>query len=813
MSILNRAAVIDRNFAQFCDSPMHEEHVAARRDPDQPIYDGDWITGRELRELFESQLISRHLDLQARELRRTGRGYYTIGSSGHEPNVVVGRVTRYSDPAFLHYRSGAFMAERARQRPEVHMIRETLLSFMAATDEPIAGGRHKVWGSAPLCVPPQTSTIASHLPRAMGAAAALMRAARLKHRVVVGDHGEIPADSIVVCSFGDASANHSVAQGAFNTTCYAAHQNLPMPILYVCEDNGIGISVHTPAGWIEAQFSTRHGLQYFKADGRDLPQAYRVAREAADFVRHHRKPAFLHLQTVRLLGHAGTDVETEYHSLEEIAAAEARDPLLASAQTLIDFGYMTAAEVREQYEDVRRRVQAELEALVDVRQIASAQDVVQPLAPFHPDKVNREAARVPGPSDRLHAFALDYVYAFGKTSDGRPRLPENQPPRHLAALINWALHDLMAKYPQALVFGEDVAAKGGVYHVTAGLTKRFGLGRCFNTLLDETSILGMAIGAGHLGFLPSPEIQYLAYMHNAIDQLRGEACSTQFFSRDQFRNPMVVRVASLAYQKGFGGHFHNDNSFTALRDIPGLIVCCPSRGDDAARMLRTCFALAQMDGRVVVFMEPIALYMTKDLYADGDGLWQCAYPTPDQAIPLGQGAVYRDGRLMPAEEGALSTNGAQHEYAAAPDDLTILTFGNGVPMSLRAAKILNEQHNARVRVVDLRWMSPLNLDFIVEQARATGRALVVDEGRFSGGVSEPILACIAERCGGSVTVGRVVGWDTYIPLGPAANHVLPQERDIVAAARALLERAKAPSDDRASSPGPQAARPRRAASR
>src|SRR5690606_40493041 len=113
--------------------------------------------------------------------------------------------------------------------------------------------------------------------------------------------------------------------------------------------------------------------------------------------------------------------------------------------------------------------------------------------------------------------------------------------------------------------------------------------------------------AGLFGLLPMPEIQYLAYVHNAVDQLRGEASSLQFFSANQFSNPMVVRIAGLAYQRGFGGHFHNDHSIGGLRDIPGLMIAVPSRGDDAVRMLRGCLATARACGRVVVFLEPIAL--------------------------------------------------------------------------------------------------------------------------------------------------------------------------------------------------------------
>ncbi len=129
----------------------------------------------------------------------------------------------------------------------------------------------------------------------------------------------------------------------------------------------------------------------------------------------------------------------------------------------------------------------------------------------------------------------------------------------------------MAARPQMVVFGEDIGRKGGVYGITRGLQQRFRPTRVFDTLLDEQSILGMGLGLGVSGMLPVPEIQYLAYLHNADDQMRGEAASLRFFCNGTFTNPMVVRVAGLAYQKGFGGHFHNDNAVAALRDIPGLV--------------------------------------------------------------------------------------------------------------------------------------------------------------------------------------------------------------------------------------------------
>jgi 2-oxoisovalerate dehydrogenase E1 component len=367
--------------------------------------------------------------------------------------------------------------------------------------------------------------------------------------------------------------------------------------------------------------------------------------------------------------------------------------------------------------------------------------------------VNKEAARPPSPEARLRAFGDE------------TRLPENGPPRHLSLLINRALHDLMIKYPQMTVFGEDVAQKGGVYTVTSGLARSFKGNRVFNTLLDETTILGMAQGQATMGLLPFPEIQYLAYFHNACDQIRGEAASLQFFSNGQFTNPMVMRIASLGYQKGFGGHFHNDNSFTALRDIPGLVIACPSRGDDAAMMLRTCAALAQVDGRVVAFMEPIALYMTKDLYAEKDGRWQFPYPAPDSFVPLGEPRLY-------------------HEDAR---DLLVITYGNGVPMSLRTAGRLESVAGKRACVMDLRWLKPLNVKAIAEYAGRFDRVLVVDEGRRTGGISEEIFTALDEHAAHGLQKSRVTGADTFIPLGEAANLVLLSEDEIFEAATALLE--------------------------
>ncbi|MCA9321445.1 MAG: MFS transporter [Planctomycetes bacterium] len=705
-------------------------------------------------ELFTSQLTSRLIDFEARAMKARDEGYYTIGSAGHEGSACVAACLEPEDICFLHYRSGAFMMQRARQFPGETPVFDTLLSLAASAEDPASGGRHKVWGSKRMNVPPQTSTIASHLPKALGAAFAIGRTEAIRKNRSHRARAAVPDEqsAIAMASFGDASLNHSTALGAINAAAWACHQRLPLPLLLVCEDNQIGISVRTPSGWIEPQYPSRQNLGYFRGDGLDLVSAHSAARAAVDWVRQRRRPALLHLRMVRLMGHAGSDIEQSYRSNEEIEAGEALDPVVRSAQILVDAGVCDAGDLLRLYHELTERIQRASREASRRRKLTSAAEIMSSLAPIDEAAFAEELAKETPPDVRLRIFG------------GEDRLPEKKRPRHMAMLLNWGLHDLMIRYPEILIFGEDVAKKGGVYNVTTQLYERFGVARVFNTLLDEQSVLGVALGAAQVGYLPCPEIQYLAYLVHASDQIRGEAASQQFFSNGAFANPMVIRVAGLAYQKGFGGHFHNDNGFAFLREIPGLILAAPSRGDDAVGVLRTCFALAKSSGRVVVFLEPIALYMAKDLYEDGDEAWNFKYPPLDHSVPLGEVRI----------------------YGAEPvSDLTIVTYANGVPMSLRVAKRL-EARGHRVRVVDLRWLTPLPREALLDEAAMASRVLVVDEGRRTGGIGEEILALLAESGPRGLPLGRVAGKDCYVPLAAAANLVLVSEADIEKKARQLL---------------------------
>ena len=223
---------------------------------------------------------------------------------------------------------------------------------------------------------------------------------------------------------------------------------------------------------------------------------------------------------------------------------------------------------------------------------------------------------------------------------------------------------------------------------------------------------------------------------------------------------MVVRIAGLGYQKGFGGHFHNDNSVAVLRDIPGLILACPSNGADAAMMLRECMRLAREEQRLVVFLEPIALYPMRDLHEAGDGGWLATYPEPSRRIAFGEVGVHGDG-----------------------EDVAIVSFANGAYLSRQAQRQLEGQ-GISSRVIDIRWLSPLPEDAILDAVSGCRNVLVVDETRRTGGLAEALMALLTERS--TVPHARLSAEDSFIATGPAYAVTMPSADGIAEAARKLV---------------------------
>ena len=734
--MFDRAKVIEQNLKNFVANAAQINNFT------DEIFFSHHITNEKIIEIFESQLISRLLDLKARQLRSLGKAFYTIGSSGHEGMALIGEVARVTDMAFLHYRDCAFMVQRSKKVPGTTIINDLLLSFCAAAEDPTSGGRHKVLGSLALNIPPQTSTIASHLPKAVGAALSFEKNRKLQIA------STFPHDSVIVCTFGDASLNHASAQSALNTASWISYQHLPLPIVFVCEDNGIGISVPTPPDWVRQSRIKNDQIKYFECDGTHLLNSIETVQAAFQYSRSLKRPSFIRFKTVRLMGHAGSDLESAYLQQKTIEKNEDRDPVLKTAQLLIHHKILTPPELIKIYHHLDARINRIALSVSDKPKITNALQVMESLLPT---KKIREAALIPSNEQRQNLFGSEWTGAIDQK-------------QNMAKLINLGLNDLLLRYKSAVLFGEDVAKKGGVYGVTANLVNRFGTLKVFNSLLDETNILGTAIGLAHNNILPIPEIQFLAYVHNAEDQIRGEAATLSFFSNQQFTNGMVVRIAGLAYQKGFGGHFHNDNSLAIFRDIPGIIIACPSNGKDAVLMMRSCVEQAYLFGRVCVFIEPIALYPVKDLMQPGDGLWSFEYPKDlNQQIEVGQ-----------------------FELEFNDKELCLVSYGNGYFLSKQAQSLLKEKYNINISLIDLRWIAPLDIKKICSAVSKFKNILIVEECRQTGSFSEQLITTFYEHCQPLPKLKRICSLDSFIPLADAANLVLVQTEDIVTASLQLL---------------------------
>ncbi len=736
----DRSQVVHENFIQSLGARNLPDIIGAAR------LDGTALRGEKLVTLFESQILSRRLDLYARVLQGMGEGFYTIGSSGHEGLAAVAEALPLKDPAFLHYRDAAFLIQRSTKHAGETPLWDMLLSFCAAENDPISGGRHKVLGSKTLNIPPQTSTIASHLPKAVGTAFSIGLSRKLKNKPIFDPR------AIAVCSFGDASLNHSTAQGAINSAAWASYRGAALPLLFVCEDNGIGISTPTPRNWVRSNYEHHPHIKYFRCNGLNLIETYQTALEAQAYVRNEQKPAFLHFECVRLYGHAGADAPHAYMDNADIEAIESKDPLLQSAALLIENGIMDADAILKLYEDTAVRIEAASKQAVLQPKLLEAEAVASTIIPPHKSDELRMDKNSVGETERAESFGSDFKLM--------------QQPQHMARLLNWALHDLMLEHDHLILAGEDVGPKGGVYNVTAKLHKRFGGNRVINTLLDEQSILGLGIGLAQNNFLPIVEIQFLAYLHNAEDQLRGEAATLSFFSKGQYTNPMIIRIASLPYQRGFGGHFHNDNAIAVLRDIPGLIIACPSNGRDAVLMMREAVRLANEEQRIVAFLEPIALYMTRDLDDEKDAGWAFDYPAPDDDAEIKLGDIHTHGTGK---------------------DLCIITYGNGYYLSRKAKKALKADHDLNIRIIDLRWLGPMNVDAVCAAAAHCDAILAVDECRETASLSEEIMTKLYENMDALPPMKRVTATDCFIPLGKAYASTLPSVDKIIDAATSITK--------------------------
>jgi 2-oxoisovalerate dehydrogenase E1 component len=460
----------------------------------------DWMTFSDAgvspglaKSLLESMIMTRVAHNVSRREAIKGNVYYTIGPGGNESVSAVAAAMRATDPSILHYRDTAFQFMRSSMvglSAEESMM-QMMRSYTCSASDCNSGGRHKALGDPKLHLVPSTSTISSQYPRGIGMAASIPLVKRLK------TPGQAFApESIVMMSGGDASINHATFQTSVNFARYThLGRRMPLPALFLVSDNGYGISVPTPEHWIE-QCLGNLGLPYEFADATQLPAVYAQALKVAESARKGT-PSFLHLKTSRLFNHAGSDAGNYMNPQQHAWHAE-RDPIPTAAFTLQQEGIMNAKEIEEMYKHAHALAEDSLQKAMLEPKLSSVEDIMQPLVQDL-SKLKRDT------NGEIESWEMP-------KSKKRGMILKQQ--------INSVLSEAMEADPTVVLFGEDVADKGGNYGVTDGLKKKFGPMRVRDTLLDETSILGLALGFSLNGLTPIAEICYLAYIHNAIDQVR-----------------------------------------------------------------------------------------------------------------------------------------------------------------------------------------------------------------------------------------------------------------------------------------------------
>jgi len=690
--------------------------------------------------LYRTMYLSRRLDDREIQLKRQNKIYFQISSAGHEAvTAATALLLRPGvDWIYPYYRDRALCLMLG-----VTPL-ETLLQAVGAKDDPSSGGRQMPshWGHNKWNIVNRSSCTGTQFVQAVGAAEATLyyerhaKALAQARKAPLGEFVSYEADEIVYVSSGDGATSEGEFWESLNVACAKK-----LPMFYLIEDNGYAISVpvevQTAGGSIARLVKGFPGLQIAECDGTDPLESYAVCKEAIQYVRERRGPALVHAKVTRPYSHSLSDDEKLYKTPEEREAEARRDPLSKFSLFLVRDGLMDQKEIEA------------LEGEVD-REVREAAD--QALAAEPPEV----------PSIMVNVYSPD----VDPTSEGFAAEPHaHGAPKTMVEMVAATLMEEMSRDERITVFGEDVAdasreetlrevkGKGGVFKATAGLQRKYGADRVFNTPLAEASIVGRAIGMATRGLKPVAEIQFFDYIWPAMMQIRDELCVLRWRSNGSFKAPAVLRVAIGGYLTG-GAVYHSQSGESIFTHCPGLRVVMPSTALDVAGLLRTAIRCD----------DPVMFLEHKHLYRQPYN--RSEYPGPDFTIPFGKAKVVKEG-----------------------SQASIITYGAVVHRAEVAAAAL-ERDGISVEIVDLRSLSPYDWGAIAATVRKNHRVIVAYEDMLSWGYGAEIAARIGEELFDELDapVKRVAAMDTFCAYQPKLeDEILPQTDDITAAVRQLLE--------------------------
>src|SRR5690606_8700005 len=434
------------------------------------------------------------------------------------------------------------------------------------------------------------------------------------------------------------------------------------------QDNGWDISANaaeTRAQDIAKYAEGFNGLEVRSIDGSDFDLSYQTVKEVFEIVRKERRPFIIHAK-VPLLGHHTSGVRKEWYR-DDLEEAATRDPYPKLVAKLMSIG-VTEAELDE----IENRVKALVDS--DYDKALNAED---PL----PDSVT------------------DFIFAPTPiTEEKGEREPKGKKKTVMVDSALFAVRELMAKHPEALLYGQDVGGRlGGVFREAATLAQTFGDDRVFNTPIQEAFIIGSTVGMSAVGLKPFVEVQFADYIWPGLNQLFTEVSRSYYLSNGKWPVSCVIRVPIGAY--GSGGPYHSSSVESVLTNIRGIKVVYPSTGADLKGLLKAAF----YDPNPVVVLEHKGLYWSKIPGTEGA---MSIEPSEDYVIPIGKARIVQEATAENIQQG---------------DSLTVSTYGRGVYWTLEAAK----SFEGKVEIVDLRSLNPIDFEAINASVQKHGKCIVV----------------------------------------------------------------------------------------